>query len=62
MVNYCFVLPYLPAGAEPAKKFVQENRHGKDMTIFTELQVSLMNRFGFNAVHQVVAGFLILKQ
>jgi hypothetical protein len=30
MVNYCFVLPYLPGGAELAKKFVQENGHGKE--------------------------------
>ena len=30
MVNYCFVLPYLPEGAELAKKFVQENGHGKE--------------------------------
>jgi hypothetical protein len=30
MVNYCFVLPYLPGGVELAKKFVQENGYGKD--------------------------------
>ena len=30
MVNYCFVLPYLPGGGEIAKKFVQENGHGKE--------------------------------
>jgi hypothetical protein len=30
MVNYCFVLPYLPGGAELAKKFAQENGHGKE--------------------------------
>jgi hypothetical protein len=30
MVNYCLALPYLPGGAELAKKFVQENGHGKE--------------------------------
>ena len=29
-VNYCFVLPYLLGGVELAKKFAQENGHGKD--------------------------------
>jgi hypothetical protein len=33
----------------------------KNMMISTELQVSLANRFGFNAVHQAVQGLLILK-
>lgn len=30
MVNYCLALPYLPGGAELAKKFVQENGHTKE--------------------------------
>ncbi|MFL6341972.1 MAG: hypothetical protein ACJ72U_10560 [Nitrososphaeraceae archaeon] len=30
MVNYCFALPYLPGGAELAKKFVQENGNTKE--------------------------------
>ncbi|MDQ4014380.1 MAG: hypothetical protein M3136_01290, partial [Thermoproteota archaeon] len=30
MVNYCFALPYLPARAELAKKFVQENGNTKE--------------------------------
>lgn len=34
MVNYCFVLPYLPGGVELAKKFAQENGHGKEHNDF----------------------------
>jgi hypothetical protein len=30
MVNYCLALPYLPGGAELAKKFVQENGNTKE--------------------------------
>jgi hypothetical protein len=30
MVNYCFALPYLPGGADIAKKFVQENGISKE--------------------------------
>jgi hypothetical protein len=40
MVNYCFVLfvlPYLPGGAELAKKFVQENGNTKEHDEFYKL-------------------------
>jgi hypothetical protein len=30
MINYCLALPYLPGGAELAKKFVQENGNTKE--------------------------------
>lgn len=30
MVNYCLALPYLPGGAELAKKFAQENGHTRE--------------------------------
>jgi hypothetical protein len=30
MVNYCLALPYLPGGAELAKKFVKENGNTKE--------------------------------
>ena len=30
MVNYCLALPYLPGGAELAKRFVQENGNTKE--------------------------------
>lgn len=30
MVNYCLALPYLPGGADLARKFVQENGNTKE--------------------------------
>ena len=37
MVNYCFVLPYLPGGAGLAKKFVQENGNTTEHDEFYKL-------------------------
>jgi hypothetical protein len=61
MLNYCFVLPYLPEVAELAKKFVRKMVMVKNTTTSTELRVSLAITFGFNAVHQGIVEFLILK-
>ena len=37
MINYCLALPYLPGGAEQAKKFAQENTNTKEHDEFYKL-------------------------
>jgi hypothetical protein len=55
MTNYCFVLPFLPGGIDLAKKFAQEMAVlTRNMTNSIKVPVLVVNRFGFNVVHQVV--------
>ena len=60
MTNYCFVLPFLPGGIDLAKKFAQENGgSNKEHDEFYKVPVLVVNRFGFNVVHQVVVHLIL---
>ena len=55
VINYCLALPYLPGGAELAKKFVQENGHTKEHEEF----YGIVNMFGFKMLLLMLSLFTV---